>query len=212
VITATTPFTGVVKIVLANPDHRWPRPEVFSINYDKLARLLETYKALTADQIAYLGLKPKRLGKLAKYGFVYCYYIRTEDGTLPSAFSLGPVARKYTGIRYTRFDNATALKSLIAVNQILLFLRRFEGTASVEPNYPRGVYTLTRPSLVLALRLGFYPEQVEDYPQAMVMLPDPDYAIPGIPVRYCFDTEAADPSFIPFYKFNGNALERTDLV
>jgi len=59
--------------------------------------------------------------------------------------------------------------------------------------------------------LGFYPEQVADYPQAMVMLSDPDQALPGLPVRYCFDYEASDPSFIPFYKFNGDTLERVDL-
>jgi len=204
-------FTGATEIELANPDHRWPRPDVFSEKDIILARHLETYKALNRDQIEHLGLNPKRLGKLVKYGFLYRYRIRTEEGTLPSAFSLGPVARKYMGVRYHKFSDPLVLQSLIALNQVLLYLQRFEGTASVDPHYPRAVYTLTRPSLVLAPRLGFYPELIEDYPQAMVMLSDPDQALPGLPVRCCFDHEAVDPSFIPFYKFNGDTLERADL-
>ena len=201
-------FTGAVQVELANPEHRWPRPDVFTEKDASLARFLEIYKALAADQIDFLGFNPKRMSKLSKYGFVYRWRLRTEVGTLPSAFSLGPVARKYMGVRFLKFSDPRVVQSLLAVNQLLLFLRRFGGTVDVDPSYPRAVYTLNRPTLILAPRETFYPEMMKGYPQGIIVLPDPSMAVPGIPVRYCFDSELS-PDFVPLYD---DALQRADLA
>lgn len=197
-------YTGAVKVECVNVNHQRNRASYFSHGDIEIARLLSKHVLLTADQIKAFGHSTRRLNHMVRFGFLYRYRIIADEGSLPSGYAVGPAAKHFLGLPVTGISNPYKVQSMLAVNQVLIYLFSRAPEARLDLNFHRpvqAILTINNPLGVCAPRKGFDRTFLSRHniPQAIVVLPDKSMVSSGLPVRYCFDDEMEDSFNLKFY-------------
>ena len=210
-------YTKATTIECINRTYNHHYPGIFTLNDIKIAEVINRHVLLTAKQAKYFGLARRRLGHLVKYGFLYRYLVKSGEEELGSVYAIGPAAKYYQGYPIVGISNPHKVQSMVAVNQVLIYLLNHSPQAEVTVMYQKpmqAVFSMNKPVGITAPRTGFDPSIIglDNIEQAIVILPNKNQAQPGLPVRYVFDEDLDDPFNIQFYAYRTDkGLEKVDL-
>lgn len=205
-------YTGMV-IECVNPDKFYPWPSSQDLD---CAELVARHTALTSFQLQELGYSSRSLSRMVKRGVLRRYKVRTPEGSLPSIFSTGQTAQVIARLPSPRFPHMETLRHLLMVNQIMVsILTQTEAQVDVDIRRPLQIITINNPMAILVARDMYYSQLPLKYglKQAIVILPNRDWALPDLPFRYVLEEEIRHDSFnIQYYYRDYNGLVPTEIV
>ncbi len=200
-----------IECVNKNKFYPWPTPDDLDC-----AELVARHGVLTSIQLQELGYSSRRLGKLVKKGVLYRYKVKTPDGSLPSIFTTGYTAQVIARLPVPRFPDLNELRNLLIINQIIVsILLKTEARVNIDIGRPVQIVTVNNPFGVMVVRDMFYPKLLHRYglKQAIAVLPNEKFALPGMPFRYVLEEELEHDSFdIKYYYRNQKELVPVDIT
>ena len=205
-------YSGMV-IECVNPDKFYPWPSAQDLD---CAELVARHTALTSLQLQKLGYSSRVLSRMVKRGVLRRYKVVTPEGSLPSIFSPGQTAQVIARLPSPRFPHMETLRHLLMVNQIMVsILSQTEAYVDVNIRRPVQIITVNNPMAIFVAKDMFYPKLPlrYDLSQAIVILPNPDWALPDLPFRYVLEEEIKHDSFnIQYYCRDRKGLVPTEIV
>lgn len=200
-----------IECVNKNKFYPWPTPDDLDC-----AELVSRHGALTSLQLQKLGCSSRRLGKLVKKGVLYRYKVKTPYGSLPSIFTAGYTAQIVARLPVPRFPNPDELRDLLIINQIIVsILSETKASVNIDIRRPVQIVTVNNPFGIIVVKDMFYPKLILRYglKQAIAVIPNKKFALPGMPFRYVLEEELRYDSFdIKYYYRNQRELVPIDIT
>jgi len=177
----------------------WPSPKDLDI-----ATEVSRHIALTSFQLQKKGYSSRVLSKLVKKGVLYRYRVKTSEGNaLPSIYTAGYTSQIIARLPVPRFPRLDVLRIILMINQIVIsILLQTEATIDMDIRRPVQIITVNNPMGILAARNMSYSRLPLYYGvrQAIVLIPNKEFALPNLPFRYVLENELEYESFdIQYY-------------